>query len=246
MAEGEVVFDMLLTSSVRVLSVLLAPNRLVALRDKLDRLPSDTPVYVVPSRELEALVGFDLHRGLLAVGVRPAPRSVDDLLSLCRPGRPLVMLEDLTNHDNIGSIFRSAAALGAAGVILSPRCADPLYRKSLRVSVGCVLHVPWARATAWPGAVLQAREAGVRVWGMALGAGAVSLEAAAAESRARGERVALVLGSEGPGLSTGLLEVCDQRVVIPIARGVDSLNVSIAAAIALSRLAQIDSAFGLE
>ena len=237
MAEGEVVFDMLLTSRVRVLSVLLSSHRLEAMRPKLEGLPEQTRVFVLPNAALEELVGFHLHRGLLALGARPPERTIDELFALCRPDRPLVILEDLTNHDNVGSVFRSAAALGASGVILSPRCADPLYRKSLRVSVGCVLHVPWARAAEWPGVILRAREAGIRALAMAISPEAVTLDAAAGEARASGGRVAIVLGSEGPGLTTGLLEVCDQLVIIPMAPGVDSLNVNVSAAIALSRLA---------
>ncbi len=241
MAEGEVVFNMLLTSAVRIVSVLISTSRVQPMRAKLARLPDSTPVYVITDAAIESLVGFNLHRGLLAVCERPAPRTVAEVAAMCQPGRPLVVLEDLANHDNVGGIFRSAAGLGAAGIILSSRCADPLYRKSLRVSVGCVLHVAWARARDWPGDIEQLRRAGIRAIGLAIGPGASRLDAAAADAQSTSQRVALIVGTEGPGLSPGLLELCDDRMVIPMAPGVDSLNVNVSVAIALSRFATPDT-----
>ncbi len=237
MAEGEVVFNMLLTSGARIVSVLISTSRLQPMRAKLDRLPDSTPVYVIADAAIEALVGFNLHRGLLAVCQRPPARSVPEVAAMCQPGRPLVVLEDLANHDNVGGIFRSAAALGAAGIILSSRCADPLYRKSLRVSVGCALHVPFARTNLWPADLQLLRAEGIRIIALAIGPTATPLDAAATHALTANHRVALVVGTEGPGLSTGLLELCDDRAMIPMAPGVDSLNVNVSVAIALSRFA---------
>jgi tRNA G18 (ribose-2'-O)-methylase SpoU len=158
---------------------------------------------------------------------------------VCGRGGPVVVLEDLVNHDNIGGIFRNAAALGGAGVgvVLSPRCADPLYRKSLRVSMGCALDVPCARAADWPGVLGELREAGFETWAMTPKDGAVAIgEAARGLS---GKRVAVVLGSEGPGLTDEAIGACAVRVGIPMNRvseSIDSLNVAMAAGIALACL----------
>lgn len=233
MAEGELVFQRLVGSSLRTLSVLCTPTRLETIRPQLDRLAPDLPVYVVPPKQMEALVGFNLHRGLLAVAARPAPRSVAEVIA-ATGSRPILIAEDLTNHDNIGSLFRNGAALGAGALLLSPRCADPLYRKCVRVSMGYALTLPWAIAQPWPVGVLsQLRAAGYLTLALTPAADAVDLESAA--STVAGRRFALLLGSEGPGLTPAAQSAADLRVRIPMASGVDSLNVATSAAVALYR-----------
>ncbi|MFN7021542.1 MAG: TrmH family RNA methyltransferase [Phycisphaerales bacterium] len=236
-AEGELVVERLIASDFPVRSVLLTPTRLDAMRPLLERLSPSTPIYLAAPPVLSAIVGFNMHRGVLAVGARSRRLALDDLLRL---RGPLVILEDLTNHDNLGGIFRNAAALGGpgCGVLLSPRCADPLYRKSLRVSMGHALSVPFVRLTDWPGELARLAAAGFDLLAMTPGGGAVDLETAAAH---RGRRVAIVLGAEGPGLSGAAIGSCDRKVRIhmrpgPSGRTIDSLNVAMAAGIALYRL----------
>jgi tRNA G18 (ribose-2'-O)-methylase SpoU len=153
----------------------------------------------------------------------------------------LLVLEDLANHDNMGGLFRSLAALAGpdrAGVVLSTRCCDPLYRKALRVSMGCALRVEWAVAAQWPAALEQIAAAGFEVLAMTPGKGAQSLGELEVVRGGSEKRIALVLGAEGPGLSKGALDACARRVKIPIDPSVDSLNVGVAGAIALAFLCQ--------
>jgi tRNA G18 (ribose-2'-O)-methylase SpoU len=242
-AEGELVVRRLLGSRFRTRSVLLAPSRLAPLRPDLDRLSPQTPVYVAEQPLFNAIVGFNMHRGLLAIGERPPPLPLTSFLTL--PG-PLIVLEDLVNHDNLGGIFRNAAALGGPGcaVLLSPRCADPLYRKSLRVSMGHVLTVPFTRSGAWPDDLDALREAGCTVLALTpTGAeGAEATDLATAAAGLGGNRVALVLGSEGAGLAEATLKRADRAVRIPMrpppggGPPIDSLNVAMAAGIALYHL----------
>ncbi len=237
-AEGDLVVRRLLASRFVCQSVLLAANRLDGLVHDLSRLPPKTPVFVAEPAVLSDLVGFNMHRGVLAVGVRGPGLSLAELLS--RPG-PILVLEDLVNHDNLGGIFRNAAALGGpgVGVVLSPRCADPLYRKSLRVSMGAILSVPFARATDWPGDLAQLAAGGCEPWAMVAQADAEPLARAASERRGQG--IALVLGSEGPGLAPATVAACARRVTIRMDKAdtmIDSLNVGMAAGIALYELAR--------
>jgi len=190
----------------------------------------DVPVYVGEARVLEKLTGYNLHRGALAAMHRPALPDVGDLI---KDARRIVILEDIVDHTNVGAIFRSVAGLGADAVLISPRCADPLYRRSVRVSMGTVLQVPWTRLPEWPLAVPLLHEAGFHLAALALADDAVSLDVFA--SRAP-ERVALVLGTEGDGLSTHALAAADTVVTIPMLHGVDSLNVASASAVALYAL----------
>jgi tRNA G18 (ribose-2'-O)-methylase SpoU len=239
-AEGELVAKRLIRSRFRTRSVLTTRTRLETMRDVLGRLEPETPVYVVEQAAMDQIVGFNMHRGVLAVGERGEPWPPQSLLQ--REG-PMVVLEDLTNHDNLGGVFRNAAALGGPGVsvLLSPRCVDPLYRKSLRVSMGLVLSVPFARAARWPEGLGDLRQAGYEVWGMTPREDAVGLREAV---RARGNRkVALVMGSEGPGLTQAAMSACDRLVQIemdPSDSAVDSLNVGMAAGIGLYALGRGD------
>lgn len=176
---------------------------------------------------LEAVTGFHVHRGAIASMARPVLPAVADLLA---GARRVVVLEDVVDHTNVGAIFRSAAAIGADAVLVSPRCADPLYRRAVRVSMGTVFQVPWTRVEPWPAGLDAVRDAGFTVAALALRDDAVTLDALEADPP---ERLALVLGTEGDGLSSGAVTAADLAVRIPMAGGVDSLNVAAAAAVAL-------------
>ena len=168
--------------------------------------------------QLEQVTGFHLHRGALAAMARPAPQPLQELLS---GARRVAILEDIVDHTNVGAIFRSAAALDVDAVLVTPRCADPLYRRSIRVSMGTVFQVPWARLRSWPADLQTLHELGFR--------SAASLD----ELAARGdEKLALILGTEGHGLSPRTLAACNDTVMIPMSHGVDSLNVAAASAVA--------------
>lgn len=186
-----------------------------------------TPILVASEQELEAITGFNVHRGALAAMSRPELPTVPDLV---RDARRVVVLEGIVDHTNIGAMFRSVAGLGADAVIVSPTCADPLYRRSIKVSMGTVFQVPWTRAEDWPGVLDELREAGFAVAGLALSADAVALQDYA---KGTPNRVALLLGAEGDGLSRAALAAVDTVVTIPMAGGVDSLNVGAAAAVAM-------------
>ena len=196
----------------------------------------DVPVFLAPEEVLESITGFHLHRGALAAMNRPAPADVGALLASARGSRGarrVAVLEDLVDHTNVGAAFRSAAALGIDAVLVTPRCADPLYRRSVRVSMGAVFQVPWTRIARWP-AVDELHDAGFAVAARALGADSVRLDdfASAPACTAAGSKVAVVLGTEGDGLSRRALAAADEVVRIPMAGGVDSLNVAAAAAVA--------------
>ncbi|GGO97428.1 TrmH family RNA methyltransferase [Actinomyces gaoshouyii] len=194
------------------------------------------PVYVAEEAVLESITGFHLHRGALAAMNRPVLAPVPQLLAAARGGtgaRRVVVLEDLVDHTNVGAAFRSAAALGMDAVLVTPRCADPLYRRSVRVSMGTVFQVPWTRIDPWP-ALDDLHAAGFTVAAMALSEDSMSLDAFAASPACASprSRVALVLGTEGDGLRRRTVSACDAVVRIPMAGGVDSLNVAAAAAVA--------------
>jgi len=225
-AEGTKVITRAVAAGYPVRSVLVAEGRLV----DLPALPATTaPVYVVPDEIAERLTGYRVHRGALASLCRtPLP----DPVALYATARRVIVLEDLVDHANVGAIFRCAAALGVDAVILSPRCADPLYRRAVKVSMGAVFAIPYARMTGWYEGLDGLRAAGFRLL-------ALTPDQAAAPigEIAPGERIALLLGTEGDGLSSHWRHVADQAVRIPmhpgaLAAGVDSLNVVAAAAIA--------------
>ncbi|MGW9628857.1 TrmH family RNA methyltransferase [Microbacterium sp. NPDC055521] len=189
----------------------------------------DAPVYVVADEVAEQLTGFAVHRGVMAAMHRPAHPRLSDLLSQIGARRPrIAVLEGLTDHTNVGAIFRSAAALGIDAVLVSPTCADPLYRRSVRVSMGTVFQVAWTRVESWPAAIDELRSAGFLVAGMTLADGAITLDDLVAESP---ERLALIFGTEGDGIRPETGRVLDRRVTIPMMGGVDSLNVAAASAV---------------
>ncbi|MDP9436799.1 MAG: RNA methyltransferase [Actinomycetota bacterium] len=204
-------------------SLLVAPSR-------ADDLPPDlhglAPVHVASYDVLEAVTGFHVHRGVLAsFGRRPVPPAREVLAA----SRRVVVMEAVTNHTNLGAVFRSAAGLGMDAVLLSPQSCDPLYRRCVRVSMGQVFAVPYAYLDAWPQGVQEVREAGFRVLALTPDPGAARLEDV---HLADDDRVALLLGTEGPGLTSAAMRASDLRVRIPMAAGVDSLNVAAAAAVA--------------
>ena len=223
-AEGVVVVRRLLDSPYPVRSLLGVPRRLDELA--ADLAPLDVPAYSADAEVMATAVGFHLNRGVLAVADRPVPA---DAASLARDAQVLAVLEGVGDHENLGALFRNAAALGVDGVLLGPRCSDPLYRRSVRVSMGHVLRVPFATLPGpWPASLRLLRGAGLRVAALTPASGAVPIIAAGLA----GGRVALLLGAEGPGLSPEALDAADLRVRIPMAAGVDSLNVATAAAVA--------------
>ena len=194
---------------------------------------------LAPDEVLNAVVGFDIHRGFLAVGRRPAARSVREVVPPVPHDSLLLVVEEINNIDNIGQLFRNAAAFGCDAVLLSPGCHDPLYRKSLRVSCGHALRVPFARSESWDADLRWlVSEAGFALLGMT-GGGELALRDAAAALRDAGtRRVAVLVGAEFSGLRPGTLAACSHQVRIPMAEGVDSLNVGVAAGVVLSRFAE--------
>jgi tRNA G18 (ribose-2'-O)-methylase SpoU len=187
----------------------------------------DVPVYVAPPSLLEKITGFVLHRGALASMHRPELPTVAEVL---QGARRVVVLEDIVDHTNVGAIFRAVAGLGADAVLVTPRCADPLYRRSVRVSMAAVLQVPWTRLPEWPQGADELHAAGFEIAALALDDDAVTLDAYAADPP---ERVALLFGTEGDGLSRAALSNADRIVTIPMLHGIDSLNVAAASAVAL-------------
>ena len=228
-AEGELVIRQLLRSPYPVRSVLVTPARWAALESVLAGV--DAPVYVASLDVMRAVAGFNIHRGAVASATRlPLP----DPLSLLAPARRVAVLEGLNDHENLGVLFRSAAAFGIDAVLLDPTCADPLYRRAVRVSLGHVLQVPFTRLSPWPSALAMVRDAGFNL--VALTPRPAALPVSVLEASAN-DKVALLLGAEGPGLSPVALSMADRWVRIPIDPDVDSLNVGTAAAIAFHRAA---------
>jgi len=228
-AESSLVVRRAFEAGHRIESFLLAERWLEGLADVIEasqRPGEPVPVYVGEPATLEALTGFHLHRGALAIVHRPVQPTLGHLVA---GARRVAALEDVTDHTNVGAIFRNAAALGVDAVLVSPRCADPLYRRAVRVSMGGVFSVPWTRAEAWPGALGELRSAGFTVAALALDEHAVTLDELAADPP---RRLALLLGTEGAGLSAEAIDASDVVVRIPMARAVDSLNVAAASAVA--------------
>jgi tRNA G18 (ribose-2'-O)-methylase SpoU len=232
LAESEKVIRRALAAGHRPRSYLMARRWLTDLGDLVQQAERDgIPVYVGERDVIEAMTGFHLHRGALASMQRPQPPNPVELL---QDARRVMVLEDIVDHTNVGAVFRSAAALGVDAVLVTPRCADPLYRRSVRVSMGTVFQVPWTRIDPWPAGVNLLRDNGFVVAALALADDAVSLDDLAADPP---DRLALVLGTEGDGLSARTLDSADVVVEIPMSGGVDSLNVAAASAVAMWALA---------
>ncbi len=236
-AEGTKVISRAAAAGYPVRSVLLAERRLGDLPALLPALAGGAPVYVVPDEIVERLTGYRVHRGALAsLHRKPLPEAA----ALAAAARRVIVLEDLVDHANVGAIFRCAAALGVDAVFLSPRCADPLYRRAVKVSMGAVFAIPYARMAGWYDGLAGLREAGFRLLALTPDPAAAPISTAVS-----GQRIALLLGTEGDGLSSRWRREADQAVRIPMhpgarAAGVDSLNVVAAAAIACHLLAGAD------
>jgi tRNA G18 (ribose-2'-O)-methylase SpoU len=230
-AEGELVIERALRAGYEARSLLIDEKRV----DQLAALPTAAPRYAATQTVLESITGFHVHRGILASFHRKPARTLGEVLA---GARRLAVLEGLNTHTNLGALFRSAAALGIDAVVLSPTCADPLYRRSVRVSMGEVFAIPYARAEPWPQALTAIRDAGFTLLAMTPAADAVPLQRLTAAQRAR---PALLLGAEGSGLSRQALAAGDVRVAIPMQHDVDSLNVATAAAVAFWELSREDA-----
>ncbi|WP_435768715.1 TrmH family RNA methyltransferase [Nocardioides sp. SYSU DS0651] len=223
LAEGEKVVRRAVEGGYAPRSFLMAPRWLAGLSDVLER--SDAPCFVVSEALAEEVTGFHVHRGALAsLRRRPLP-SVDEVLA---GARSVLVLEDIVDHTNVGAIFRSGAALGFDAVLLAPRCADPLYRRSIKVAMGAVFNLPWTRLPDWCGALPALTAAGFTTVALTLADDAVPIDDAVGGL----DKVALVLGSEGHGLSERWEQAADVRAVIPMTAGIDSLNVAAATAVA--------------
>ena len=225
-AEGAKVIRRAVDAGYRPRSFLLAERWLEGLHDVLTRWPA-APVYVVTEDLAEQVTGFHVHRGALASLHREQRHSVEELLAQQR----LVVLEDIVDHTNVGAILRNAAGLGWDGALLSPRAADPLYRRSIKVSMGAVFSLPWARLVDWRGAPQLLSAAGFLTVALSLAPDAVELSQLAATITPR-SRIAVLLGTEGAGLSTRWSDGAAVRARIPMSAGIDSLNVAAAGAIA--------------
>jgi len=232
-AEGRLVVTRLLTRSpFTARSALVTETALAAMRDVFERRPQ-LPVFVVPQQVMNGITGFNIHRGCLAIGERPAPR---DWRALAAGARHVAVLEQIGDADNIGSVFRNSAAFGVDAVLLGPSCADPLYRKAIKTSMGSALSIPFAHVEPWPAALHELRAGGWHVIAMTPDPAAAPLREIA--DATQGHRCAVVLGHEGDGLSAPALDACAHRARIPMAAGVDSLNIATAAALAFYELTQ--------
>ncbi len=235
MAESEMVLRQLLRTPERIHAVLLTPSKYARLADALAALPPETPVCVVEQRLASAIAGYKVHRGVLASGYRLPPEAltIEPALGHLR-GRPrltLVLAERLFDVDNVGALFRNAAAFGADGVVLDRHCCDPLYRKAIRTSIGHVLSLPYAVSEDWPGDLARLKAD----WGVTLVGAELAADARPIWELPRADRIGLVFGSEDTGVLPATLALCDAVCQIPMARGA-SLNVGVASAVCLYEL----------
>jgi len=229
-AEGLLVVEALLTRGrYPVRSLLVAESKV----ERLPPVPPEVPIYSAPQAVLDRVVGFPIHRGVLAAGVRPRTWDVAALLAELPPRATLVVGLGLSNHDNVGALFRNAAALGAHAVLLDDQSADPLYRKAIRVSMGHALTLPSCAHVPWTTLAPALATAGFELWATTPGAEAEDLGSLLIRGAAPPPRVAVLVGAEGPGLSVEQLAQATRRVRIPMSAGVDSLNVATAAALVL-------------
>ncbi len=239
-AESEKVIERALAGGYEPLSMLVPDHKFAGLDALINRAckasaTGDIPVFVAPAEQIQGITGYELTRGVLCAMRRPRLPRVEDLLA---GARRVAVLEDITNHTNVGAIFRSAAALGVDAVLVTPACCDPLYRRAARVSMGTVFQVPWTRigdsVGEWPAAGMARLHAlGFKTAALALEDDSVSLDDAALNSE---ERLALIFGTEGDGLCSETIAQCDYTVKIPMAHGVDSLNVAAASAVTFWQL----------
>ena len=224
-AEGELVIRRALHAGYPMRSALMSERWVSSITDLV--VDVDVPLYVGSEELLESVTGFHVHRGALAAMGRLAPIGVASLVERCAR---IVVLEDVNSHTNLGAIFRCAAGLGMDAVLLSPSCTDPLYRRSVRVSMGEVFAIPYARFEKWPGGLRELSDAGFQILALTPDPSARSLDDITDIRDA--DKLALLLGAEGPGLSESVLAASTAAVRIPMYNGVDSLNVAAAAAVA--------------
>ncbi len=236
MGESGLVVREMIALGVATESVLITETRLDSMRDALELLPEGVPVYVASRSLVASLAGFDIHRGVLACARRA---DTPDALTLAKDARVMVLMEDLANHDNVGGIFRSLGVLvdparhGAPAVLLSPRCCDPLYRKALRVSIAQALRVPFATLDPWHDGLAALLGGGVRVIALTPSPRARPVRELTPRP---GERIALLVGAEGPGLTPETLDLIPEHARIDQRPGADSLNVTVACSIALASI----------
>ncbi|WAC58503.1 TrmH family RNA methyltransferase [Brevundimonas sp. SL130] len=236
-AEGEVVVRVLASAAslCRPRALLLAEKRADALRDVIEALGQSTPVYVAGQTVLDRIAGFPLHRGILALGEKPRVPPLAEILATVESDDVFVIASGIGNHDNMGGLFRNAAAFGARAVLMDQACCDPFYRKSIRVSVGAVLRTRSSVSESAEGLVAEMQARGVEVVALT-----PSATERLADYRPRGP-VALMVGSEGPGLPRAVIERC-RAVGVPMAGGFDSLNVAVASALALHHVTSATAA----
>ena len=240
-SEGSLVLEHHIASRYPLHSVLIDESKTHSHTELLETIPESVPIYTADRPILDQITGYPIHRGLLAAGHRIKHPPLSDLLN---SARALVILEDLANHDNLGSVFRSVAALCGTGVpvLLSPRCCDPLYRKSLRVSMGHALTIPFTQIqeqSDWIPTLTTVKDAGFTTLALTPARDALDIEQIAQETTKNtllAPKLALMLGAEGPGLTPESIQAASQKVKIPLASTADSLNISVAAAVALHRL----------
>ncbi len=235
--EGSLVLEHHIHSRYPLHSVLIDESKTQSHTQLLSQIPSEVPIYTAPRATLDQITGYPIHRGLLAAGHRIEHPQLSDLL---QSARALVILEDLSNHDNLGSVFRSTAALSGTDIpiILSPRCCDPLYRKSLRVSMGHALTIPFTQIqdqSDWIPALQSIQAAGFTLLALTPSPDAHDINQLA-QNPPSDTKIVLMLGAEGPGLTQAALNASDQKVQIPLVKSADSLNIAVAAAVALHRL----------
>jgi tRNA G18 (ribose-2'-O)-methylase SpoU len=237
-AEGRIVVARLIEDRrYTIRSVLVSDRARQDLGPMLAGVAAHVPIYVCESTDFLGITGHRMHRGCLALVERPPALALDELISYSALA---VVLEGVANADNVGGVFRNAAAFGADAVVLSPTCCSPLYRKAIRTSMGATLRIPFVHLDAWPSPLMRLRAAGFTVAALvapeatSLGAPAETLETFG--SRPRPPKLALVVGAEGPGLTPAVESAADHRIRIPIEPAVDSLNLAVAAGIALERL----------
>lgn len=231
-AESRFVIETALQQGLEPLSLLLDERHLDTMNEVIERLPPQVPVYVATREVMSAITGFEVTRGYLCALKRPQPPTFEQVIE---GARRVAVLEGIVDVSNVGAIFRSAAALGIDAVLLAPGCTDPFSRRALRVSMGCVLKVPWARLPKpWPTATTNLLHThGFTCAALALRDDAQPLNSPALKDI---ERLAFFLGTEGTGLTQKALDACDTSIIIPMANNVDSLNVAAAAAIAFWEL----------
>jgi len=239
-AEGRLVVERLFEDGrYRVRSVLLREREGGSSFRPSLATEAPVPFFVVSSDLMRGLTGFDFHRGYLALAERPSPVAASEVLAGLTGDAVVVALEEIANADNVGGVFRNAAAFGAGAVLLSPGCCDPLYRKAIRTSMAAALRVPFARVAPWPEDLSALRGAGFSIAALTTAAGARDL-AAFARDPGRPRRLALLVGTEGAGLSEAAVARADALVRIPMAPGVDSLNLATATGIALHSLSNVE------